>query len=58
MTKREDRSIRANLARHDWLMAQYMAEGMSREDASKRAFKELSDTAQSKANRTALAKVK
>lgn len=37
--KREDRNIRKSLARHAELMTQFQAEGMSREDASRKAYK-------------------
>lgn len=39
--KTTDRRARRNLCRHYKLMADYQAEGMSREEASQRAYEEM-----------------
>ena len=38
MTKKEDRSIRANLARHYELMEQFVKDGLTRDEASQKAY--------------------
>jgi len=39
--KKEDRAIKARLKAHDKRMKELMAEGMDKESASKKAFKEI-----------------
>lgn len=39
--KTEDRAIRRRLALHSELMNKYIAEGITKEEASKRAFEEV-----------------
>jgi len=39
--KTEDRNVREILAVHYKLMKQYMSEGMSKEEASKRAYRDM-----------------
>jgi hypothetical protein len=38
MRQGEERKVRARLVRHSELTAQFVAEGMSRDEASKKAF--------------------
>lgn len=40
----DDRKITASLQRHDELMNEYIAQGLTREQASNKAFKEITHT--------------